>query len=77
MSRREYLQLIERLGYSPHQKNVGELFGRSHRVAQRYASGEAPIPELVARILRALDQAPPRSRVAKLLRPAWRPSMDR
>jgi len=49
MTRNQYLEALKRLGLS-HQ-GAGRMLGVSPRQAQRFASGESPIPPPVARLL--------------------------
>ena len=49
MTAKQYLKAIERLGIS--QLGAGRMLGISNRHAQRFASGDSPIPEPVARLL--------------------------
>ena len=49
MTRAQYLKAIGRLGLS--HLGAGRMLGVSPRQAQRFASGESPIPGPVARLL--------------------------
>lgn len=55
MTREEYLAAIKQLGFS--QIRAGRELGVSPRHAQRLASGETPIPQPVAKLLRLLVAA--------------------
>ena len=52
MTRNQYLEALKRLGLS-HQ-SAGRMLGVSPRQAQRFASGESPIPTPVAKLLQLM-----------------------
>lgn len=49
MTPKQYRQALEKLGLSI--IGAAPVFGISKRQAQRYASGEAPVPKLVSAVL--------------------------
>ena len=55
MTPAEYRVVIDRLGLS--QVKTAKLLGIDPRSSRRYASGEVPIPEATAKLLRFLVQA--------------------
>lgn len=52
MTRLQYLAAIRKLGLS--QVRAGRVLGLSPRQSQRLASGDSPIPEPAARLLRLI-----------------------
>jgi hypothetical protein len=52
MTSGQYLIAIAKLGLT--QVEAGEFLGRSGRQGQRWASGEVPVPESVAKLLRLM-----------------------
>ena len=52
MTRTQYRAAIERLGLSI--VGAAKVLGVSRRQAQRFASGESPVPEPVAKLLRLM-----------------------
>lgn len=51
MTHKQYLAALKRLGLLPHGIRTAKVLGQSHRQVQRFAAGEAPIPEPVALLL--------------------------
>lgn len=52
MKKTRYREALKELGLTPRQ--AGELFGFKRAQAARFASGEAPIPALVGKIVELL-----------------------
>lgn len=50
MDKEQYCKAIDKLGFS--QVGIAPHIGVSRRQAQRFATGEAPVPESVAKLLR-------------------------
>jgi hypothetical protein len=56
MTRQQYLTALKRLGLRPHSRKTAAALGTSMRSLAYYASGEVPVPEPVARLLRLMLQ---------------------
>jgi hypothetical protein len=52
MTKKEYRAALKKLGFS--QVGIAPFLGLSRRQAQRYATGERPVPEAVAKLLRLM-----------------------
>src|SRR5207244_5034554 len=51
MTTKQYLAALKKLGLTPHGIRTAKVLGQSHRQVQRFAAGEAPIPEPVALLI--------------------------
>jgi hypothetical protein len=52
MSRAQYRAALKKLGIS--HVGAGKVFGLYHRHAQRFATGESPVPEPLAKLIRLM-----------------------
>ena len=54
MTKTQYLQALKKLDLTPAGKATAEALGLSLRQCQRLASGDSPVPETVAKLLRMM-----------------------